>query len=151
MEGHRQLRLIVRAALDGVIDFSQADFLDPRWHARLHLLLEELTQQDYREFLKMKAGRELAYISSPFHDENSWAAHTKAEAEYLEDWTDNLFGIKTERGDRRARIAKAHRDAWQQEFGQMNDPETQRKIDETVASLRMQRDQARSEPHGHAI
>ena len=130
---------MVRAQAEGLVDFSQADLLDPRWHTRLALLISELVARDQREISLRHHNRALAYLAVANIKQESFKKFQESEQETLEDYLVSLLGLPQAKGDRKKRMAQKLRDSWAREFGDPTKPETQKKIDKVAEGLRMQR------------
>jgi len=133
---------MIRAAVEGVVDFSQANLLDPRWHKRLYVLLSAMVERDRRAAALARHQRSLAYIAVPNIGRESFTRHHEQEKEAFIEYLSSLFFQKNEQGDRKKAMAARMRDAWAAEFGDLDSPETQKKIDDVAAALRHQRDVA---------
>lgn len=132
---------MLRAAVDGVIDYSKASLLDPRWHLRLNLILGEMLDRETLSYLRTSHARHLGYLAAAI-DPESWKKHRDAEKETYSDFVQILLGsFATEDRDHKQTLAQAMTSAWEREFGSTSDPDTQLRIDATAAQLRMQREQ----------
>lgn len=137
MEGHRLRQLILRAYVDGVIDFRDADLLDPYWHKRLLIVLKELVDRERMEILKMVHQRELAKIGIPLLTADGLESSLRLAQETLESYVNILIGSTDQnKKDRKTKQLKSLKEAWSERFGDLDDPETQEAIKRVVDSLR---------------
>ena len=138
MEGHRIRQLILRAHVDGVIDFRDTDLLDPSWQKRLLLVLKELVDREKMEILKLIHHRELSKISIPLLTTEGLESSLELAQEALESYVDILVGRGTQdKETRKTQQIKTLESAWASQFGDPNDPETQEAIDRVVSALKV--------------
>ena len=138
MEGHRIRQLILRAHVDGVIDFRNTDLLNPNWHKRLLLVLKELVDREKMEILKLIHQRELAKISIPLLTTEGLESSLELAQEALESYVGILVGRGAQdKETRKTQQIKTLEAAWASQFGDPNDPETQEAIDRVVSALKV--------------
>jgi hypothetical protein len=128
---------MVQAAAAGVIDFGRADPRDPKWWRYLRLILDQLERQNLKECYRLYNDRILAMLSR--------SNLTKESTELLLDDSETritsiiklLFPwLEVSREEVRKQQAVKLREAWESWFGKLDDPETQRRINETAEWLR---------------
>lgn len=139
MAGHRLGRLLVRAAVGGIIDFAQADLRDPAWHRRLGLIVDEMLRQDKLKSLELLHTKRLAVMQCFAQDPERFNKYAEEEAELLEDYFDTMHGRPAQKEARKVRMAKKLKQAWSQEFGDPSNPEVQQSIDAVAEYLRLRR------------
>ena len=136
MESHRHLRLIVRAAVDGVIDYSEADTLNPMWHKRVNILLREMIEKDNRDILKIGMQRSLAYLPVSGLTADSWKYHSEKAFDMYDDYYRSVYSLPKTGGDRKQRMAEQLQGAWCEAFGNPKDAEVRDDIDKVVQGLK---------------
>jgi hypothetical protein len=133
---------MLRAAVDGVVDYSQANLLDYWWHLRLNLLLNELVDREMLAYLRLSNQRHLAYLGVPGLTEESWKQHREGEHSSYEDYIKILLGVfQEDERSHKERLEQAMTEAWEREFGDTADPQTQVRIEAAAAQLRLHREQ----------
>jgi len=138
LEGHRIRQLILRAHVDGVIDFRETNLLDPNWHKRLLLVLKELVDREKMEILKLIHQRELAKISIPLLTAEGLESSLELAQEALESYVGILVGQGSQdKETRKTQQIKTLESAWAAQFGDPNDPETREAIDRVVSALKV--------------
>ncbi len=126
---------MIRAAVDGVVDYSEADVTDPNWHKRLNMLLRELAERDKRELLKLNMTHSLSYLPVKNLKEESWKYHSEKAFDMYDDYYRSIYSMPEVAGDRKQRMAKQLHDAWAVEFGDPNDPEVAKDIEKVTQGL----------------
>lgn len=134
---------MLRAAVNGQLDFSETDLRDTWWVIKAGLILQEVQDQEILQFLKISHDRSLAYISSSMLQADTINHHLKLESELYDDYIHLLMGVEKDKDGkgRQEQIKDAMKKAWTQEFGDPDDPETQAKIDAAVLQLQLSREQ----------
>ena len=89
------------------------------------------------DVLRCDSQRHLAYMAGGLLPD-SWESHRKKEQKSHEEWTRLWFDLG-QAEEQQAELEDALRTGWGIHFGDPDDPETQRKIDETAAALRQRR------------
>lgn len=138
MEGHRYAKLLVRAAVDGVVDFSKTELRNANWHRRLALLLGELSRKEQLEYTKILYERALRQATIVTDVETKNRLLEKAD-EHLNEYIDMQFGSANDKATVRKTAAEQLRSAWAAAYGDPNDPKVKQKIDAVVAGLEQQR------------
>lgn len=131
--------MLVKAAVDGVVDFSHVNLLDSRWHRRLKFLLDEMLRQENIEQLKLLQNRSLAYITCPILEPPTVADFIKGEEKLMDSINAALYGGSEEKENRKSKIADMLRKAWEREYGNLQDGDVQRRIQETADMLKQRR------------
>lgn len=83
--------------------------------------------------------RKLAFIACPMLEPKAISANLEQEAEIADQYLSSLYGGVEKKEDRKSKVADSLRKAWEREFGKIDSPETQKKIQDTAASLRQER------------
>lgn len=150
MASHRLGRLIVRAAVDGVIDFTKVDLRNPLWHKRLGIVIDELLKRDHLEITKLMHNRQLSAMNCTLLDAPQYNKIAEAEAALADQFISALYGGTEKKEDRGKKIASASRDAWERAFGKLDSPEVQKKIHDTALGLKHARQatETRKNPRG---
>jgi hypothetical protein len=138
---------MVRAAVDGVVDFVSADQQDPRWHTRLGWLLVGMLNRDYKEYCHTMQTRHLLLATAVSGSEEA-NSHLESEFEHLGNYLDVLLDRNKDKKAKRRSMARKLSDAWAQEYGDPDDPKVQRNIDAVVAALKDRRNEAGRLPNG---
>ena len=133
---------MLKAAVEGTIDYSKSNFHDSLWFLKLDFVLHEMLDRTTLEYLRVSQLRHLTYLTIPNLEPEHWENHREAEHSTYEDYIRLLLGeFDTEKEDRQTRIKRALTDAWSNEFGSPDDPKTQISIDAAALQLRLQREQ----------
>lgn len=140
MAGHRLGKLLVRAHVDGVVDFKELDLHNPAWHRRLHLVLVELLRQDELKGLELLHRRKLTYMLCNAGDPDRYNKLVEEETQLTEDYFKALDNLSKDSSDTvKNKLGKRLFAAWASEFGDPTDPDVQRRIEATAAALKRQR------------
>lgn len=111
--------------------------LDPYWHKRLLIVLKELVDREKMEILKMIHQRELAKIGIPLLTSEGLESSLNLAQETLESYVGLLVGAdEQDKADRKTRQIKSLEEAWSDQFGDPDDPNTRDAISRVVASLK---------------
>ena len=121
--------------MQGIIDFSKADFDDPKWWRRVRLLLDGLEQQNEREQLDRLHRHNTALLGAALDNEVFQQAQKKSMA--VIDLIDATYfaGIESEKEEQKLRVVRQRIDSWEQRHGKLDDPKTQQKIRDTANAL----------------
>ena len=134
---------MVEAAARGVVDFRQAKFFDPAWRRRLKYLLGGLQDLNYREELKQDHDYYLSLLSVPTlkpelrGDIIKLLGDTRQQLEVS--WRPWITPENREAA--KAQESKKLQTLWERQWGKLDDPDTQRRINATAAALRNQREE----------
>ena len=132
----------MRAAVEGVIDLSEADLLSPAWHNKLGILMAGMLEQRFEEYNRVMHARALALLTTPG---TNVELHARHEVEYLQEYCQQLLFMDADKAATRRSTAQRLRDAWAREFGDPNDPKTRRNIDAVVNALKSRKQEADKE------
>jgi hypothetical protein len=143
LEGHRHLTLIIRAAVDGIIDYSKADVTNPTWHKRLNIILREIIEKDKRELFKLSMAHSLAYLPVSNITEDSWKYHSEKAFEMYDNYYRSTYSMPKVEGDRKKRMTAQLQSAWSEEFGDLNDPKVKEDIEKVTQGLKAANRRAR--------
>lgn len=127
---------MVQAAAEGVIDFSQARIGGIRWMRKINLLLDHVSRKNRREIELLAYQRYLVFLAARFQSkevmesalESVFSIPAEIESTYYpegESIEKKQFGTMLREG----------KSAWEQNYGQLEDPEVQKKIAETVRGM----------------
>lgn len=128
---------MVQAAAAAGVDFSQYDQRDDKWQRRLIWIVQEYDRQN-----------EIAYYESYARRLTGLAPITAKESiqklgevvQSIGNALDRLYHPEqehlSETEEKRRRTA-VDKDAWQSKFGQLDDPETQQKIERFAAGMQL--------------
>jgi len=136
----------VRAAVRGIIDYSEARLLDPRWWKRTRLLLNAMVRED--DFLLQRGifdyHRSLA-SNSGLTEESFKLSQERAR----DSFHDILGALRPWEGssaeERKAKEYADLRQAYVEAFGDPSDPEYQAEQEEKLRQWKEQREQEKSE------
>ena len=142
MEGHRDAKLLIRAAATGVVDFSKADLAAPEWHLHVSTLLDGFAGLIKLEHTKMKLQRHWILMGIPHIEAQMFSNTSEEEIDTFNGYIAQLHGGDSVIQREHNRMQRELKDAWENEFGKLDDPETIKKIDDTVEALRTRRDTA---------
>lgn len=122
---------MVRAAAAGVLDFRQADPFDNWWQRKLHWILEELDNQDYRKVLEIQHRHHITLMGNNLDDEGWDKAYSQARStlskilQYTFPWHKEKFSSPVQ-SERETALAE-----YRAEWGRPGEP----KYDAMVANL----------------
>ncbi len=85
MERDRAAVLTVRSAVNGIIDYREADIMDYRWWRRWRILLNEMTTQSDRELMEHLYSYHLALVSNSGLTEDSFKSVQGSAKENFEE------------------------------------------------------------------
>jgi hypothetical protein len=126
-----------QAAAAGVIDFGRADPRDPKWWRYLRLIVNQLEQQNLKEYHRLYHDRIVSVLTT--------TGLTQESLGKLWDDSDSRIGsigkilfpwIELDRTAVRVKEAEHLRTQWESWFGKLDDPDTQRRINEVATWLR---------------
>ena len=129
----------MQAAAEGVIDFSQVVFWSRKWTARTSNLVAQLARKNRREVLLTKYSAYSSWLGLPAGGKE-WI---KECAAVLYKWEESIRTVydpaevtnaATETAQAVEKVGLA-KDAWEQEFGSLNDPVVQKRIEAMAAKL----------------
>lgn len=134
MEGDSRLGLLLQAAVSGAIDFSKAKFSDPGWWRRLNLVLRELLRQNNRVLAQERIRYHASLMGVANLDPDTYRRTQEKAIEAYEEIVDSY---RRPFGQREQKIDTANKliEAWEEEFGKQDDPETKAAVDAATASI----------------
>jgi len=134
---------MLQAAVRGVVDFRQAEPGERRWQQYLDIMLFGLVAEHRKEQRLLQAKYYLAAMQTPQEVEQQEHFREQAVAA-LRGYEDLLYPwAARERRKEETRSVEQLTNAWEAEFGRLDDPETQRGVEETVEALKeMRRERA---------
>jgi len=138
---------MIQAGCEGVIDYSTANLLDPRWWQKLWYVLEYLERQgkikldEYQfDFHRSAFDYQSEQTAADLHWNNAEQAHNRLIAS-VQPWTES--------GATSAAEAAAHlRQKWIDKWGDPSSPETKAKVQEIIDYWEEQRAKKRNARHG---
>lgn len=137
---------MVRAAVGGFIDFSHANPFDRRWYIKRRLLLDAMQTEMEGDYLRCSLSKHLAIMASPRAiDDQVFDSNLALAKEVLTRIFEISICEELEPTDQRKDMARALQGAWEQQFGDINDPNVRARIDAVAAALRAQRMDARTD------
>lgn len=134
---------MTQAAACNLVDLKEARSNDRRWFKKLRLLIDEIERKNYIELLKVRHSSFCAMLVRSQDDD--LAREIVKSIENLEaeirDYLFPYFANKQESKDNKViRVNESRnkrlKSAWEAKFGSLDDPETQRKIEEDIRMLR---------------
>jgi hypothetical protein len=128
---------MVQAAAAGVVDFGRADPRDPRWWRYLRLIVDRLEEENLKEYHRLYNERVVSVLGRT--DLTSESAHKLLEESdsRLDQIAKILFPwVELDRATIRQQQAMQMRASWESWFGKLEDPDTQRRIRDTVEWLK---------------
>jgi hypothetical protein len=146
LDGDRVTSLMVQAAARGLIDFSEADLLDRRWWTKLWWLLDRIQADNVITIRQMEHAQDIAMLDYTL-PEKAFDLHWDRAVSELRDVWDALFpwckmeDITNKASDQLYR-------SWVNKWGDLNDPETLKKVKLTVDYLKQLRTNAYNKRKG---
>lgn len=137
MERDRVAVLTVRAAVNGIIDYRDADIMDRKWWQRWRILVNEMTSQADKELLEHLYAYHLALVSNSGLSEDSFKSTQDSARENFDDLVGTLRPwvgrTKTDRHQNEYEQFKAN---WQRLVGwDVSDPKLLKEWQENAKSL----------------
>ncbi len=136
MDGDRAAALIKQAAFTGLVDFSKARLSDRSWWIRLKWLLDELETHNVTKIHGMHFELNTALLDYK-NDENQFTHHWDRSIEMINRVYNELFPWDKQAVDKKT-IQKTYENLanqWKEQFGDPDDPEVAKKIQNTVDAL----------------
>jgi DNA-binding MarR family transcriptional regulator len=128
---------MVQAAAAGVVDFGRADPRSPKWWRYLRLILDQLEQKNLKEYHRLYNDRVVAILSRTDLTRESAERMLEESDSRIDSIAKVLFPwIELDRESVRKDEIQKLRAAWEDRFGKLDDPETQRRIRNTVEWLK---------------
>jgi hypothetical protein len=127
---------MVQAAIEGVVDFSQAEVYSTRWHRRLGLLLSGLERQNRRELRQLLFDHAVSiYTSRKLQAEQADEIAQKVSDLY-HDIQQTYYPQETEaRVQHEKAMVKQDVRNWETRFGKLNSAEAKEKMDAFVQGM----------------
>lgn len=127
----------MRASRQGVVDFRQANVLDPGWWRRVNALVGDLARDDDLEILKAAYEFHLALLSNPQLTEDSWKATKKTAAELFNEIVNisQPWGARSTEQRRDEEMTRL-RDLYVDVIGDPDDPDFRAALQAEVERLR---------------
>jgi hypothetical protein len=132
--------LIVQAAAEKIIDFSQMKFRSMWWTPRLQFLLEYVDRKNHQAKLQLLCTEQLAYIASGRLSKE----HHKSASELVKHLTNRIFELYSpsekfdkdrEQKEAVTKVAQATSD-WERGFGMsLDDTEVKKAIEAVAAGM----------------
>ncbi len=142
MGSNRTASLIVRAAVRGVVDFSHAKLLDRHWWLRLHILLDEVENEDMIELAKQAFLFHMLTAANGAISEQSFdTARKTAKTMFkrIDSWLRPWVETNEEN------VAQQNRGLYEQHIGSLNDPNHLAAVQQTIDSMNREMAQAKME------
>jgi hypothetical protein len=133
---------MIRAAVDGVVDFSKSRLMDPNWHRHVAMMLGGYYDNLKINFKKYAEERHLKMMMLfPLAlSEERYKYHSEEEFQAHSDYFDLLFGNTVKpQGQIVATVNDQLKAAWESEWGSMNDPKTIQRVVDTAAAIASRR------------
>lgn len=121
---------MIRAAGRGLIPYDPNVPLTANWWRRTHLIIQEIERQDVRALNEQRQQLTLALLGLPPEKIDQAAERT---IQYINDLRDTTFPWLIQP---RKEIAAELTDAWTEAYGDVDSPEMQEKIAETIKALK---------------
>jgi hypothetical protein len=133
----RVFRLIVQAAAAAGVDFREVDQHNDRWYRRLTWLVQELERQDEIEQWESRL-RRIAAVAPTVKEEGR--SKLVEMTLLIGNVLDGLYRPDqkqlSEKESKRQR-SLADKDAWQSQFGDLNDPAVAARVEHFVANMEL--------------
>jgi hypothetical protein len=134
---------MLRASVDGLIDFSEFDPLDRFWYIKLNLLLDQVERRYCMKYAEFSIMRHTLLATSGMLDETSAKYHFEQQQDLHRSWLNMLLDRNPESEEsRQRRIMSEWQHSWESQFGDLDDPDTQENIDAVADWLKQQRTEA---------
>jgi hypothetical protein len=144
LESDRIACLMLQAAATGVVNFRQLNLHDDRDRVRLELYLRGLVADNLRKCWLVKAQYYLATMQVPGLGSEDFTKTMDSAIEYLTRYEQSLQPwLKRNLQRDEQRSVQTLESLWEQEFGKLSDPETQKGVQDTVRRLKEMRQKKR--------
>ena len=128
---------MVQAAAAGGVDFGRADPRDPKWWRYLRLILDQLERNNLKEYHGLYNARTVAVLGRSNLERDSAEKLLEDSETRISRIGKILFPwVELDRAAVRKQQAQRLRETWESWFGKLDDPDTQRRIQETADWLR---------------
>ncbi len=134
--------LLVQAAVRGIINFNEADILNPQWVKKVRILIAGMERESYAKMYQEGARIkiQLAQAITPANEQFSNVIKRALElfdksVGFWLPWVDRSpETLEEEKKSTARRVAKAWEDVW----GSLNDPKVIEAIKDTAGAIRAQ-------------
>jgi hypothetical protein len=126
---------MLEAASRGALDFAAADPRDPRWWARLHLVLRQIERDDLAAIYRLRHERIAGLLAADL-DDQSFKKQKAASLDLLAEVTRLLRPWENHAGDTLQDALATMSKQWIAAWGNPEDPAVQARIDATEAYLK---------------
>ena len=128
---------MVQAAASGVVDFGRADPRDPKWWRYLRLIVDQVEQNNLKEYHRLYNDRVVAMLTRTDLTPEGTDKMLDESVSRIDSIVKILFPwVEIDREAAKQDQAKQLRATWEAWFGKLDDPETQRRIQATADWLR---------------
>jgi hypothetical protein len=119
LENNREAVLTLRSATRGIIDYTEADILNPVWWRRWRLIIRTLIREDNRSILHDKYQFDLALVSHGQLGSDTFKSVQETAREAFEDLkaTARPWNGRATAEDRRREEKEIFDDEWEYHFG----------------------------------
>lgn len=136
MVNDRAATLLVQAAVEGVLDFSQAQPFDPKWHRRVQLTLNALERANDRKLKELLLRRtELAVYMGNYEGDGRKEMADRADTLYYGIEETFYPNEQDARDDAEKSAIRSDISAWEAQFGAMDDEKTKKKLTAFAAAM----------------
>lgn len=137
---------MVQAAVEGVVDFRQAEPFDPKWHQYLRLILSGLARRNRRELRQLLFTQAVAvYTARQLKQEQIEEVGQKVSDLYHDIRETYYPQDKDLRVQHEKQLVRKDISSWEARFGKLNEEETKQKLDEFAAAMERLRQETAAE------
>jgi hypothetical protein len=125
---------MVQAAAEGSIDFSKAELWGRRWNSKVYKILGYLYDRNSREQMQILHRQNVGYMASKSLTQESFDRISKLNSNLYDRIVDTYYPSVAQKSTQKSDIDK-YTKLWEDQYGDMNDPEVKAKIEATARML----------------
>jgi hypothetical protein len=130
--------LLVQAAAEGTIDFSEVRFGDWRWISKIRLLVGYLDNKNRREQLLVTHANNCGFVASGSLTSKSFESLKEANSDLHNKICNTYYPSSAKIDDMAEYEINKYQLMWEERFGRLDDPEVQQKIADTCNFMESQ-------------
>lgn len=120
---------MTRVAVRGLVDFRESSILDMKWWRYYFVVLDAMLREDDARLIEAQRSHHLALISNANLTDDGFERHQKLASDCMWKLVSCFRPWEiTDQAERKKQEYSKLKSAWEEMFGKMDDPETQRNI-----------------------
>ena len=134
---------MVRVATRGLVDFTKAKLLDPKWWRYYFVVLDGMVRDDDLYLIDRQRQHHLAMISNGNLTDEGFERHQDRSVQRMYDMLALVRPWEeTDEVNRKKAEYAQLKQLWEASFGKMDDPQTQKNIADEVARMQQRSDES---------